>query len=659
MKETKGNEGIVHFEGLAHVRRRPGMYVGDFKRNTYSSAAMNLLREVVGNSVDEFMNGHATEIRVVLDLQLNTISVRDNGRGIPHQFNPDLGISNLEACVGLTNTGGKYDKGDEHAFKFAIGMNGIGLKATTALSTRFKAISQRDGERVEIDYIKGEKDMESRVDSVYEAENYTEIMWQPDDTVITDPLYKYTFIRTYLREVAFLNAGVKIQFLTYRGELKEKDETYHEPEGITAFLKELIGEKEVLTSMPTFEYAENGIRYEIALSVMDQAGEEIYPFVNGNAIEQSSTPVVALRQTYALAMKKFIEEYAVLATKDKKVDINTGDIRSGMMAVIKTLHIDPAFHAQTKTKLINTDIASLMKTTLPDRFLAFFLANQAETKNIIDQILVQARARKAAENARANSLQKNKKRNKSNVSLDIYTPPLKEDAVDKNSIYMFEGRSASGALISAAKNRNPDTGALYKDHVGVLALKGMVLQSLEMPLNKALKNTELATLVDVSGLNRNDPSDLSGLLFDKFIAAVDEDHGGMQIFVLLTIFFATHFPEVVKQGKFLKVMTPLYEIVDKKTQAIHFIYADEDKDQRLEEFGYDPEQVNKKFTLKRNKGLGEMSERCNLTLVENPRLVPIQPKDITELMQLLTVFSGKKNVSDRKNLIFTMGLTEE
>ncbi|HEC66405.1 MAG TPA: hypothetical protein ENI23_14050 [bacterium] len=649
---------IVTLEFPDTIRTRPGMFVGNFLENGYNDAPMNLLREVIGNSVDEFMNGHANHILISLHEPDNSISVRDNGRGIPFTHNEDLDRNNLEVAVGVPHSGAKFDKGDDSVFKFAIGMNGIGIKAVNALSEFFNVWSYRAEQMATCMYKKGILQVKTQISKNQDQDIGTYISWQIDQELLPFQYQEFQISR-YLSEVAFLNAGLTLEFKHHHLEGAVSNTVYHEPGGIIDYLETLTEGKEVIATFPILEYSNGtGNQYEIALKVLFGASESYWPYVNGNLIEMSSTPVVALRQAFGRSVLTYIKEHVQLTYHQKKIDLETKDVRSGMIAVLKVLHIDPSFDAQTKTKLINRDIATMIQENVPDQIMDYLLHHHDKAGRIVIQTFMQARARIAAKNARENVTQGPRKRVKTlDISLDLYTPPL-IDNPDVNDLYLFEGQSASGVLIEASKERD-ENGQLYKNKVGVLALKGMSFNSLEVSLLRAMKNEEIALLVKVAGLNPDEPEDLSGLNYNRFIIATDVDAGGYHIQTLLTTFFLAHFPGIIEQQRLFRVDTPLYEIENIKSRKKIFVYADEDREAVIKELGFTSGDVNKKFTVKRNKGLGELSAEARMTLVKDPRLTPIYHEDLEEMIKLFYIFSGAKFIPNRRALIFEMGLDQE
>lgn len=654
---------ITHLGGLSHVRVRPGMYLGDYQSNEYSSGLMNLLREVLGNSVDEFVGGHATQIDVTYDATTNQMQVVDNGRGIP--FGPTtytdpvskatVPIDKLHLATGVPNTGAKYAKGEGQDFKFAIGMNGIGIKAVNAVSMNFIASSTRDGQTATIQFTQGELTHPVTVAS-NDAASGTSIVYTPDPTLLPFS-YQHSHVKRYLQETAYLNAGLKLKLTWIGSDGSTSEVTFHEPRGLEAMADKLAPAGDTLYSFPLIDGGEQGqIEYEVVLRVLNAQSEILHAYVNGGAIESASTPVVAVRQSYARALAKLWKDYDK-PKKHEKLDLKTEDFRSGMMALIKVLHVDPAFDSQTKTKLINTDVAALINNTLPDRLADFLLANPEYLRKTFDLAIHSAELRLAAQKARdeLNKKRSDAPREDFDISLGIYTPPLKNTPA-LNSLYMFEGESASGSLVKAAKQINAATGRPYKDHIGILALRGVPLNSIDKTIRQAMNNTEIATLIKVSGLNPTDPDDLSGLNFQHFIIAADEDAGGAHISSLLVTFFLFHFPEVIRQGRLKRVVTPLFELTDKK--KTHFIYAAENKDEAVISLGYKPEDAGKRYSLRRIKGLGQLSDLAKMTLVREPRFVEYQTEDIGNMRALYEVFSLDKMVANRRQLIFSLGLKQ-
>lgn len=650
-------DNIQTLDGISQMRIRPGMWIGDTSTNGYNSALMNMLREVVGNSCDEFLGGHATEITVSLR-EDGFISVNDNGRGIPFGWNEKQERSNLEVALGVPNSGAKYDKGDGKAFKVSIGLNGVGTKAVTALSESLIGQSTREGVTATCVFRKGFIETVTNLVKTPDRPNGTNIGWTPDQSIIPFH-YDSSHIHLYLKQCAYLNAGLKITFLD-----KDKTTIYHEPEGIYSLRKDLIGDADVLMNFPKLEGTDpEGNSYEIALAILATNQEDYQAYVNGGAIEVASAPVVAMRKSLADALLRYLKEQYPLSKRHEKITFTTSDVRSGTVGVVKILHTDPKFDSQTKTKLTSTEISSYINQTLKENIFLHLITNPVQANLICDQIIAMTDARQAAEKAREASLQKSKsplaqKKQEKFISLDIYTPPLSDDP-SQNILYLFEGQSASGSLVEAAKERNPVTGELYKEHIGILALKGVGLNALEVSLTECMRNVELSTLVEVTGLSLDNPDDLSGLKYNEIWIATDEDGGGYHITTLLLTFFVTHFPEIIRQGKLSRVHTPLYEIEITKTKETHFVWTPAEMDSRLEELGLDPKDNNKTYTRTRFKGLGEMSATARMTLVENPRTFKYQYSEIKTLLALMHIFSGKKYVEDRRSLLYKTGLAND
>ena len=595
-------DSIETLKGLDHIRHRPGMYLGDYIGNGFNSSLCNMFREVLGNSVDEFMAGYGKKINISLDTSSNTLSVRDYGRGIPFTLNSE-GVSQLEVAVGVPNSGAKYRKDQEGSnYTFSIGLNGIGVKAVCAVSEKFKATSFRGKKKASILYNRGSKST-FKESSTKEASG-TLIEWSPDTSIINHQ-YNPKHIEKICHQTVYLNTHLSITL-----SIDGYEKTYKESKGIQSFLATRVKDSEVLVkSMSLSGKVEGSYEFDIALALTSASTEDIHPFINGNGIDESSAPVVSLRKGFAKAVKDYLTTVADVPKKyydkNQKLLIETSDCRAGMVAIIKMLHIDPAFDSQSKTKLINKDISKFISDTISPQILGYLQKHPDQASLVVAQILIQADARIASKKARADVLtHKVKKHSDLNISLDIYTPPLKGKPED-NSLYIFEGQSASGSLIKASKSKNPETGTLYKNNVGILAFKGMALNTLELEMSKVLKNKEFATLIDVSGLNPNNPSDLSKLNFHQFIIACDSDAGGSHIATLILTFFFKHFPKVIEEGMLFRVSTPLFELRNLKTKDLHFIYAEENKEGRIKDLGFKIEDLNKTYTLKRNKGLGK------------------------------------------------------
>lgn len=649
---------IEHLTQREQVRLRTGMWLGDVHTLEYGSALMNMVREVVSNSVDDFMNGGATEISVELLNDLTTIRISDNGRGIPNDYDSELNMSKLEKAVSVPNTGAKYSKGEGRSFRYAGGLHGAGLKCVNYISEKFTAFSKRNGYGRFVYFEKGLKVSESENDSAdFKFDHGTMVEFTPDREVFTArPLvFDFDHLSKYLYNVACLNNGLKISLASTDGSWT----VFYGENGLTDLLKDKVGESEIIFPPVVLKSEnDNGNRYEIALCMTDGSGESVTSFVNGLEIDMSSDPVTAVRQSVARAVTKYIDTVYNPSTRYKVTGLETSDIRAGLYAVVKFLHIDPSFDSQTKTRLTSRDLAPHINSTFPGLFLMEMQKRPDESARIIRHMAKQAEARKAAESARKKALNVAKKMSEdiSNISLDIYTPPTRPEDTEQNMLCMFEGLSASAALVKASKLRNPETGRPFKEHIGILALQGLVLQSLEIDMSRVLQNKELATLIKVGGLNPKDPSDLSSLRFGKFVITSDQDFGGAQICVQLVIFFTKHFPEIVRRGMLYRLETPLFSVVDTKTREYTFCY-DPDVHTLLKEMGVnDSDILNGRYIVRRNKGLGELDDREVRTLVENPRLVRICPDGFDILEKLLYIFSGRDNIRDRKELLFRFGL---
>ena len=484
------------------------------------------------------------------------------------------------------------------------------------------------------------------------------IRFSPDPKIFKcDTEFNPDHISRYLYTISCLNAGLRIDFIH-----KEHWLIYHEPEGISALLSDKIRNQEILfPSVNISSKNSEGNIYEVSLCITDSSGESISSFVNGLEIDSASDSVVATRQSIAKAVSQYINSVYNPNSRHKVSDLETSDIRAGVCAVIKFLHIDPSFDSQTKTRLTSKDLGRHISDTFPNLFFMELQKNPEKANSVVLHIARQAEARKASELARKKSLSISKKMAEdiSNISLDIFTPPTRPEDTEQNMLCMFEGLSASAALVKASKFINPITRRPYKEHIGILALQGLVLQSLEMDMARVLQNKELSTLVKVSGLNPKNPSDLSNLRFGKFVITSDQDAGGAQICVQMVIFFATHFPEVIRRGMLYRLETPLFSIVNTKTSEYTYCY-DSDIDTALSLKGVTQDDLaSRKYIVRRNKGLGELDDVEVRTLVENPRLIPIHPSSMESLQRLLYIFSGKNNIPDRRELLFNYGLKQD
>lgn len=655
MSTEQTYDNIDTLEGLEAVRHRPGMYVGSVVENEYDSAPNHLVKEGVGNSIDEFLGSHATFVWVSL-LADGIITIEDDGRGIPFSFNEKKGMSNLELAATQLHAGAKFAKGEDKAFKFSAGLHGIGLKAICALSEWLKITVWRDGKQATMEFSKGKVLEKLKIIDLPKSEYHrhgTKIEYKQDRSILpNNPRAEH--VRQYLTFCAWINAGCKFKLT-----VGDKDEDLSQPRGLVAMAEHYVGRDHWKVAAPLKISAtdEAGNTIETLIVFTDREGDQHLAFVNGGAINQASAPVVAIRGAAAKGVGSAIE-----ATFGKMPDsVTTADMRSGLLTVSKILHVDPAYDSQTKEKLVNVDLNPMINKEVVDAIVTALMADHDTLTYLRNHINLIVKAREAAKAARDKAMGKDVKittpKSQKAVPLNIYTPPLSVNP-KVNQLFMFEGESAAGSLISASKEKDPNTGKLYKEHIGILALRGVMMGTYKVKLAEILaRSPQYAMLVDKSGLNPNNRDDLSGLKYNQFVIATDEDSGGMHIASQLLAFFVYHFPEVVRQGRLVRIRTPLFEAERKGLPSV-FIYAWEDKEEVLIANGLDPNKAGKSFNMKRSKGLGQLSIKARTTLVSGQKFDVYQHDDPEELHPMLEQIVGN-DTDVRKDIMFNIALPEE
>lgn len=443
---------------------------------------------------------------------------------------------------------------------------------------------------------------------------------------------------------------------TAPGVWEQKD--LSQPRGLIALAESLVSRKNWKTEQPLriFTTAPDGSSVETIILFTDRDGDQHHTYINGGMVNQSSAPVVALRAAIAKGIGSAIEAHF----GGLPDTVTTADLRSGVVTITKILHVDPAYDSQTKEKMVSTDLNPLISKEVSENVLQTLINDLPTLEYLKKHILLMVKAREAAREAREKALSKEEKtpitKLPTAVSLDIYTPPLSNNPKE-NQLFLFEGISASGTLIAAAKEKD-EKGRLYKQNIGILALRGVLIGTYRNSLDKILsRSPQYAMLVEKSGLDRNNRDDLSKLKYKQFVIATDEDVGGAFIAAQLIGFFIMHFPEVIRQGKLARIRTPLYEVVAKGKPSL-FIYQWEDRDAKIAEAGFDPTKAGKQFDVLRSKGLGALSENARMTLVRDQKFNVYQHDNPEALLQMLELIVGEESMN-RKDILFNMVIPEE
>jgi len=602
-----GDSNIITLEGLEHVRRRPGMYIGKLGDGSHMDDGIYvLLKEVLDNCIDEYRMGAGRSIEVRVND--GHVEVRDYGRGIP--------LGKMIEAVSIMNTGGKYDS---KAFKKSVGLNGVGTKAVNALSAKFVVQSFREGQSRKAEFEKGKlvSDTDLFLDN---ADRGTLISFIPDNTLFENYVYKDEYIETMLRNYAYLNTGLTIHF---------NGKKILSKNGLTDLLNENI------TAEPLYPIIHlRGEDIEIAFTHSDQYGEEYYSFVNGQHTTQGGTHQSAFREAVARTIKEFYSKNMELA-----------DIRNGIIAAVAISVEEPIFESQTKTKLGSRDMAK--DGISVNKFISDFLKKEldnylhrnGETASILLQKIQDSeKERKAIAGVTKLARERAKKVNLHNKKLRdcrIHYNDSKGDT-DSSCIFITEGDSASGSI---TKSRDVNTQAVF-------SLKGKPLNSYGLTKKIVYENEEFNLLQ--AALNIEDG--IEGLRYNKVIVATDADVDGMHIRLLLISFFLQFFPDLIKKGHVHILQTPLFRVRNKKETL--YCYSEEERLAALAKLGVNPE-------ITRFKGLGEISpDEFQHFIGKSMRLDQVSLKKEDAVADLLSFYMGK-NTPERQNFIIDNLVVEE
>ena len=571
-----GADQIQILEGLEAVRKRPGMYIG----STSSRGLHHLVYEIVDNAVDEALAGYCTEINVAINPD-NSITVVDNGRGIPVGINHKAGIPAVEVVFTILHAGGKFGGG---GYKVSGGLHGVGASVVNALSEWLEVSICRDGKRYEQRYERGKTMYPLKEVGECGDSTGTTVTFLPDKQIFEETVYDYDILKQRLREMAFLTKGLKI-ILTDKLEGMEREKTFHYEGGIREFVTYLNRSKEAL--YPEIIYCEgekDGVAVEVAMQHNDSYTENTYGFVNNINTPEGGTHITGFRNAITNTFNDYARKNKLL--KDSEPNLSGDDIREGLTAIVSVKIGNPQFEGQTKQKLGNSEARGAVDSVVSKQLEIFLEQNPAVAKATVEKSVLAQRAREAARKARDLTRRKS--------ALDSMSLPGKlADCSDKNpencEIYIVEGDSAGG---SAKTARNRATQA-------ILPLRGKILNVEKARLDKIYANKEIKAMITAFGTGIHDDFDISKLRYHKIIIMTDADVDGAHIATLLLTFLYRFMPELIKQGYVYLAQPPLYKI--EKNKKVWYAYDDDELNAILTEIGRDS---NNK--IQRYKGLGEM-----------------------------------------------------
>jgi topoisomerase-4 subunit B len=608
LQDNYQEENIVTLEWKEHIRRRPGMYIGKLGDGSSADDGIYvLLKEVLDNSIDEFMTGFGKTIDVVIENE--TVMVQDHGRGVP--------LGKVKDVCSKMNTGAKYDS---KSFKRSVGLNGVGIKAVNALSSSFSMVSTRDGQSKTVTFSQGTLLSDGELEPSNNSSG-TRVEFTPDRAIFGDYHYRDEHIEPLLKNYVFLNIGLTINF---------NGKNYSSKNGLEDLLNENLTSEELYPIIHLF-----GEDIEVAITHTNQYGEEYYSFVNGQHTTQGGTHLAAFREATARVIKEFYDR-----------NYEFSDIRNGIVAAISVKVEEPVFESQTKTKLgskdmepngvtINKYINDFLKRDLDN-----YLHKNPDTAEILQKKIQDSeKERKAIAGVTKLARERAKKANLHNKKLRdcrIHYNDPKGDQRDQTAIFITEGDSASGSI---TKSRDPNLQAVF-------SLRGKPLNCFGLTKKIVYENEEFNLLQAALNIEEN----MDGLRYNKVIIATDADTDGMHIRLLLLTFFLQFFPDLIKKGHVYIFQTPLFRVRNKKKTI--YCYSEEERINAIDELGPNPE-------ITRFKGLGEISpDEFRNFIGEDIRLDKVTMKKEDLLKELLEFYMGK-NTPERQAFIIDNLVVEE
>lgn len=569
-------EQIHVLEGLEAVRKRPAMYIG----STSARGLHHLVYEVVDNSIDEALAGHCTEIKVIIHAD-NSITVVDNGRGIPVDMMKKEKKPAVEVIMTVLHAGGKFGDG---GYKVSGGLHGVGVTCVNALSEHMEVEVRRGGKCYGIEFKQGKTSKKLYEKGTADATGTT-VHFKPDSSIFTETEYSYETLRLRIRELAFLNKGITISLTDERPE--GRSETFHFAGGIIEFVNFVDQNKDKINPKPIYlEGEKNSIIVEVAMQYCDTYNENVFTYVNNINTEEGGTHLSGFRKALTRTINNYARANKLL--KDNEDALSGDDVREGLTAVLSLKVPNPQFESQTKIKLGNSEVMPIVDSLVGDTLAEFMEENPTVAKKIVEKGIVAARARLAARKARELTRRKN--------AMDLGGLPgkladCKSRNVEDTEIYLVEGDSAGG---SAKQGRNSDFQA-------ILPLRGKILNVEKARLDKILSSEEIRNMITAFGCGIGDDFNLDKARYGKIIIMTDADVDGAHIRTLLLTFFYRYMQPLIKEGHVYIAQPPLY-LIRKSQKEHYYAYSDDELQQILDKVGRDSNPY-----IQRYKGLGEMN----------------------------------------------------
>ncbi len=624
--QTYDANSISVLEGLEAVRKRPGMYIG-----SVSTKGLNhLIYEIVDNAVDEHLAGHCDQIDVTLHND-GTVTILDNGRGIPVGINEKTGLPAVEVVFTMLHAGGKFGDG---GYKISGGLHGVGASVVNALAEWLEVKIYKDGRIHQQMYERGKPVAPLEViGTCLKKRTGTEVTFLPDAEIFEKTYFKASSIKNRLHETAYLNPQLSLHFINEReGEAEEI--TFHEPEGIIAYVKELNKGKQAVSDVVYYKRKQDGIEVEAAFQYTDDFQENIMGFCNNIYTMEGGTHLTGFKSRFTVVMNQYARELGIL--KEKDANFTGADIRNGMTAVIAIKHPDPRFEGQTKTKLDNPDAGKTVGDVTGEEMVLYFDRNLETLKKVLSCAEKSAKIRKAEEKAKTNLLTKPKFSCDTNGKLANCESRKPEEC----EIFIVEGDSAGGSA-KTARNRK---------YQAILPIRGKILNVEKATMDKVLANAEIKTMIHTFGCGFSEgfgnDFDINKLRYNKIIIMTDADVDGAHIATLLLTFFYRFMPELITHGHVYVANPPLYKAIPKRGQE-EYLYDDKALDQyRKTHKG--------SFILQRFKGLGEMDAEQLWETTLNPEtriLKQVEIEDARSASEITAILMGTE-VPPRREFIY-------
>lgn len=601
---------------MEHIRKHTGMYLG----SKTAEGLLQCVKEILSNSIDEFLNGSGTTIKITL-LKNNGIRIEDDGRGIPHGKHKS-GCSNLQACFGLINTGAKFDNANGSGYNTSGGQHGVGSKAVNAVSRKFIAMTSREGLKETVEFSKGQfiSHSEEKIDSNITG---TSVEFYPDPTVLETVVFDVAAIRAMIQEFSFLCKGLKFIFITEDG----KTEEFYSEHGLFDFMTYLNKDKNLITSPMYFEQEEDKFKLEVAIAYNSSYSSTVKLYTN-NIPQEKGTHLTGFKTAWTAGLNTFARENKLL--KEKETNLTGSDYEEGMVLILNFKMIDPVFKGQNKEELSSSEGRTYVQKLTSAAMKELFFTNKKDLKTVIDKALNARKARAAAKKAR-DAVREPKGKKDKLLNLPTKLVDAWSTKRDTCELLIVEGDSAAAGLI----------GARDSEYQAVFPIRGKLINLYKNTSDKVFSNQEVINIIKAIGLEMDNKShklvyDVSKLRYGKIILAADADPDGQAIRNLLLTFFWSICPELLTKGHIYVAIPPLFRITTKKNQYIYLRDGVE-----LEE--YKTQHSGESYLISRNKGLGEQDpEELGQCLLE-PETRNVQQiivSDYNETSKLFDIFMG-------------------